>query len=141
MSIQINRARADDWEIINAFDRMCGVFFPLAVDPGPYFDKLAEINLWIEVRSEILAVTTRIDIEDIDRVDLIEIALYGQCAVGVDHARIKSSTKDCCQSLFSAAIFALPFVVCIPGRVFTDFVWFLMNCCVDIHRSCFQAGF
>jgi len=94
VSIQIDGTAANDRKIVDAFDGMRWILFPLTVDPGPNLDKFTEIDLWIEVRGEIFAVAAGIDIQYVNRVDLVEITPDRQCTVGVDYARIKPRPQD-----------------------------------------------
>jgi CheY-like chemotaxis protein len=103
------------------------VFLPLTVNPGPDLDKLAEVDLRVKVGGEVFTVAAGVDIQDVDGVDGVEVPFDRQGAVGVDYARIKTSTKDCGDPLFCATIFPFPFVVCIPGRLFTNLVRLFMD--------------
>ena len=51
------------------------VFLPLPVNPSPDLDKFSEVNFRIEISGEVLAMTTSINIQNINRIDLVEIAL------------------------------------------------------------------
>src|SRR6266487_2451971 len=48
---------------------------PPAVDPCPHLLKLPEIDFRVEVCGEILAMAYGIDIQNIDRIDLVKILL------------------------------------------------------------------
>ena len=100
MAVQVDRLLSDDREIVDALDGVGGILLPLPVDPGPDFDEFAEVDLRVEVRRKILAVTAGVDIHDVDRVDLVEVALDGQGAVGIDHARVESGAEDGGHALF-----------------------------------------
>ena len=120
---------------------MGGVLLPLPVDPGPDLDELAEVDLRVEVGGEILAVAAGVDIQDVDGVDLVEVAFDRQGAVGVDHARIEPHAEDGGQALLGAAVLALPLVVGVPGRLFADLVRILVDGGVHVDRAGLQAGF
>ena len=120
---------------------MRGIFLPLAVDPGPYLDEFTEIDFGVEIGGEIFAMTTGINIQNIDSVDLVEITLYRQRAIGIDHTRIKACAKNSGQPFFSTALLALPFIIGIPGRIFTYLVWLFVNGRINISDTCFQTGF
>lgn len=94
MPIQVDWATTNDRKIIDALDRVGWIFLPLPVNPGPDLDKLTEIDFRIEISGEILAVTARINIQNINSIDLIEIAFYRQGAVGVHHTRIKPGAQN-----------------------------------------------
>ena len=70
------------------------IFFPLPIDPGPDLDKFAEIDFRIEIGREIPPMTASINVQNVDSIDLVEIALYRQGAIGIDHARIESRTQN-----------------------------------------------
>ena len=65
MAVQIYGAFPDDREIIYAFDGMCRIFLPLAVDPCPDLYELAEIDFRVEIGGEIPAVTSGVDVQDV----------------------------------------------------------------------------
>ena len=41
---------------------------------------------------------------------------------------------------FGTSVFSFPFIVCIPRRIFTNFVWFFVNCCIYISRTCLNTS-
>ena len=49
---------------------------------------------WVEIGGEVLAVGTGVDVEDVDRLDAVEVLLLRQCGVGIDHARIETDAED-----------------------------------------------
>ena len=114
---------------------------PAAVDPGPDFFELAEVDFWIEVGGEILAVITGIDIQDVNGVQFVEIIFLGQCAPSVDYPRVETDTENGRDFFCLELIFAFPFVVGIPGRVFANFVLLLVNRGIHVNGAGFQAGF
>ncbi len=85
--------------------------------------------------------TTGIDIQNIDGVNLVEITLYRQRAIGIDHTRIKTRAENGGQSFFGAAILAFPFVIGVPGRIFTHLIRLFVNRRIDISRARFQTRF
>ena len=141
VAVQVDRALSGHREVVDALHRVGRVLFPLPVDPGPDLNKLAEVDFRVEVGGKIFTVTAGVDVQDVDGVDLVEVVLLRQGAVGVDHAGVEAHAEDGGQSLGGAAVLALPLVVGVPGRVFADLVRILMDGGVQVDGAGLDAGF
>ena len=114
---------------------------PAAVDPGPDFFKLAEVDFRIEVGGEIFAMATGIDIQDVNRIQFVEIIFLGQSAPGVDYSRVKPDTENGGDFFRLELIFAFPLIVVVPGWIFANFIRLFMDRGIHVNRAGFQAGF
>src|SRR5690606_38049445 len=112
-----------------------------AVLPAPdRTGEFAEVDFRVEVGGEVLAVGAGIDVEDVDRLDLVEVLLLRQGGIGVDHARVEAGTEDGGHVLFLAFGQVLPLVVAIPRRSFTDLVRIFVDCGVQVGNTGIDAG-
>ena len=133
--------RADNRQIVGTLDLEHLVAGPLAVLPGPHLPgELAEVDFRVKVGREVLAVATGIDIDDVDFLDAIEVLVDCNCGVGVDHTRVKAHTQDSGNALLGAQFLALPLVVGVPRRGFTDLVRLFVNGGIQVGRTGFDAG-
>ena len=99
-----------------------------------------KFDLRVEVGGEVLAVGTGIDVENIDRVDLIEMLLGRQRRPGVDHARIEAHAENGGDALLLAFGQVLPLVVAVPRRGLADFPRFFVDGGIEIRRTGIHAG-
>lgn len=90
MTVQIDGLLSDHRKLIFALHRVSREFLPLPIDPGPDLYEFPKINLRIKIGRKIPAVTARIHIQYIYRIDFITVTLHSKGAVSVDYARIKS---------------------------------------------------
>ena len=138
---QIDGLTAHYREIIIHPDGVDFLQHPFAVDPGPDFFELAEIDFRVEICGEIFAVAAGVHIQNVDGVDGIEIILFGEGAPGVHHARIKADAQNGGLVVGFETFFAFPLVIGVPRWIFTDFVRFFVNGGVHVYGAGFQAGF
>src|SRR5690606_29172610 len=100
-----------------------GVRLPLAVFPRPHGGgELAEVDFGIEVGGEIARVAARVDVDNIDGIDGVEIGDHAVAAVSVHHTRVKTHAQNGGHARCSAGVAALPLIVGVPGRRFANLV-------------------
>ena len=100
---------------------------PRAADPRPNLLELPKVDLRVKVGGKVLPVVSGIDIDNIDRLNRVQVMLDRQGRVGIDNARIKTRAQDRRDPRLSALIPARPLIVGVPRRIFTDLVRILMN--------------
>ncbi len=138
---QVQVLRTHHRQVVGTLDFEHGVAGPLAVLPAPHLSgEFAEIDLGIEVGGEILAVGTGVDVEDIDRVNAVEILLLRQCRIGIDHTRVEAHAKDGGDVLLLAFLEVFPLVVAVPGRCFTDLARLFVDGGVEVRHAGIDAG-
>nr|GFC89778.1 hypothetical protein [Tanacetum cinerariifolium] len=92
---QVQVLRADHRQVVGALDLEHAVAGPLAVLPAPDLPgELAKVDFRVEVGGEILAVGTGIDVENVDRINAVEMVLLRERGIGIDHARVETDAKD-----------------------------------------------
>ncbi len=101
--------------------------------------KFAEIDFGVKVCREVFAVVARVDIDDVDRLDLIH-HVDGKARIGVHNARIKARAQDRGHTFFCAKVAFLPFIVRIPRRGFANLVGLFVNGRVDIGGTGFDTA-
>ena len=71
--------------------------------------------------------TARIDVDDINGVNGIEVMINRITCIGIDHPRIKTNSQHSRDTGFGTRFATLPFVVCIPGRRLAHLAWIFMD--------------
>src|SRR5690606_5410760 len=95
VSCQIGLLRADGREVPLPADLEHPAGGPFALLPGPDLPgEFPEVDLRIEVGRKIAAMASCIDIDDVDRIDAVEIVVMREPGVGVDDARIEARAQD-----------------------------------------------
>ncbi|QTK81390.1 Hypothetical protein AT6N2_L0473 [Agrobacterium tumefaciens] len=141
MAGHISLLLADDGQIefLANFEHL--VRLPLAILPGINDAReFAEIDFRIEVGGEPAAVAAGVDIDDIDRRDLVEILILGKARIGVDHARVETDAENGGNALFLAFLRALPLVVSVPRRRLADLGRILVDRRIHIGNPRVHAG-
>ncbi len=139
MPVEVDRLLADHRERERALDRVGRKLLPLAVDPCPHLDELAEVDLRVEVGREVAAVAAGVDVEDVDRVDRVEVLLDGEGGVGIDDTGVEAGAEHGGDALLGAEVLLLPLVVGVPRRVLADLVGVLVDRGVDVGRTGLDA--
>ena len=141
MTGQVEALFAHDRQVVGAFDLEHAIGRPLAVLPAVNLTgEFAEIDFRVEIGGEILAVGTGVDVEDVDRLDLVEVFLLRQGGIGVDHARVEAGTEDGGDALFLAFGQVFPLVVAIPRWRFADLARLFMDRGIEIRGAGVDAG-
>ncbi len=140
MPVEVDRLLADHRERERPLDRVGRELLPLTVDPSPDLDELAEVDLRVEVGGEVAAVTAGVDVEDVDRVDRVEVLLDGERGVGIDDTGVEAGAEHRGDALLGAEVLLSPLVVGVPRRVFADLVRVLVDRGVDVGRAGLEAG-
>ncbi|MNX99076.1 hypothetical protein D3C86_1315080 [compost metagenome] len=141
MAGQVQVLRPYHRQVVGAFDFEHGVAGPLAVLPAPHLPgKFAEVDFRVEIGSEVLAMGTGIDVENVDRINAVEILLLRQRRIGVDHTRVEAHAEDGGDVLLFALFEVVPLVVAIPGRRLADFARFFVNGGVQVGHAGIDAG-
>ncbi len=83
---------------------------------------------------------TGVDVEDVDRLDLVEVFLLRQGSVSVDHARVETDAEDGGDALFLALGQVFPLVVAIPRRRFADLARLFVDRGIEIRSAGVDAG-
>ena len=138
--VEVDRLLADHRERERPLDRVGRELLPLAVDPGPDLDELAEVDLRVEVGGEVAAVAAGVDVEDVDRVDRVEVLLDGERGVGIDDTGVEAGAEHGGDALLGAEVLLPPLVVGVPRRVLADLVRILVDRGVDVGRAGLDAG-
>ncbi|MNZ58366.1 hypothetical protein D3C78_763720 [compost metagenome] len=81
-----------------------------------------------------------IDIDDIDRGDLVEIVILGETRIGVHHTRVEADAENGGNALFLALFRALPLVVSVPRRRFANLGRILVDRRIHIGNTRVHAG-
>ncbi|MNX76100.1 hypothetical protein D3C86_1075960 [compost metagenome] len=81
-----------------------------------------------------------IDIDDIDRGDLVEIVILGKTRIGVHHTRVEADAENGGNALFLALFRALPLVVSVPRRRFANLGRILVDRRIHIGNTRVHAG-
>src|SRR6188472_4324462 len=108
MAVEVHGLPTDDGEVVLPPHGVRRVLDPLPVDPGPHLDELAEVDLRIEVGREVSAVSTGVDVEDVDRVNRVEVLPRRARGVRVDNAGVEAGPEDRRQPTIGATLSALP---------------------------------
>ncbi len=108
---------------------------PLTIDPRPDLFEFAEVDLGIEVGRKVFAVATGVHIQNVDRVYLVDVILFGICGPHVDDTWIETDAENSVDARFLGSRFLFPFVVRVPRRIFGNFLRIFVNRCVHVrHR-------
>ena len=137
--VQVDGLVANDREVERPLHRVGGVLAPLAVDPRPDLDELAEVDLGVEVGGEVATMASGVDVEDVDGVDGVEVVFGGESAVSVDHAGVEAGAEDRRHAALGTPIPALPLMVRVPGWVLANGVWVLVDGGVDVGGAGFET--
>ena len=138
---QVQILFADYRQVVGAFDFKHAVAGPLAVLPAPDLaSEFTEIDFRIEIGGEVLAVRTGVDVEDVDRLDAVEVLLLRQCSVGIDHAWIETDAEDGSHAFFLAFGQVLPLVVTVPRRRFANLARLFVDSGVEVGGAGLDAG-
>ena len=141
MAGQVQVLHAHHRQIVGAFDFEHAVAGPLTVLPAvDRAGEFAEIDFRVEIGGEVLAVRTGVDVEDVDRLDLVEVLLLRQSGIGVDYARVEADAEDGGHALVLAFGQVLPLVVAIPRRGFTDLARIFVDGGVQIGDAGVDTG-
>ncbi len=81
-----------------------------------------------------------IDIDDVDRVDGIEVLFHGKRRIGIDHAGVEPGAQDGCYAGLFAPLTPLPFVIAVPGRRLTNLGGIFVDGGIDIGHARLNAG-
>ena len=81
----------------------------------------------------------RIDIDNINGFDIINVIVSGKARIGIDHARIKTNAQNGGDALFLAFLQMLPFVIAIPWRRFANLRRIFMNGRIHIGNACIDT--
>src|SRR3990167_1022843 len=138
---QVQILLADHWQVVGAFDFKHCVAGPLAVLPAPDLPgAFTEIDFRVEIGGEVLAVGTGVDVEDVDRLDAVEVLLLRQCGIGIDYARVETDAEDGGHALILAFGQVLPLVVTVPRRCFADLARLFVDGGVEVGGAGIDAG-
>ncbi|MNH01098.1 hypothetical protein D3C79_603080 [compost metagenome] len=138
---QVQVLRAYHWQVVGTLDLEHGVAGPLAVLPAPHLPgELAEVDFRVEVGGEVLAMRTGIDVENVDRINAVEILLLRQLGVAVHHTRVETDAENGGNVLFLALFEVFPLVVAVPGRRLADLARFFVNGGVQVGDTGIDAG-
>ena len=141
MAGQVEALFADHGQVVGAFDLEHPVGRPLAVLPAvDLTGEFAEVDFRVEIGGEVLAVGTGVDVEDVDRLDLVEVLLLRQRGIRIDHTRIEADTEDGGHALLLALGQVFPFVVAIPRRGFADLARLFVDGGIQIRGAGIHAG-
>ncbi len=116
---QIHIFFADLIKIVFALDAHGRHFHPVPVFPvTPRCGNFAEVDFRIEIRCKRVTMVAAVAVEDIDRVDRIELMLFGIGAVSLGHAGIEAAAEECHDAciLESLSVSPLPAVIEISGE-------------------------
>ena len=92
---QIHVLLPDFLEVVLALDAHGGDLHPMAVLPiGAGSGHLTQVNLWVEVGGEGIAMIAAVAVENVDGVNLVEQVLLGVSAVRLRHAGIKARAQQ-----------------------------------------------
>ncbi len=81
-----------------------------------------------------------INIDNVDRVDLIKIGVQRETAIGVDNAGIEPDAEQGGDAGIFAGIASFPFMITVPRRRFTHLIGIFVNGGIEIGRARFYAG-
>src|SRR5690606_3717187 len=101
--------------------------------------ELAEIDLRIVFGRKVATVAASIDIDDVDAVDPIKIALVRKRCIRVDDAWVKARAKNGGNALALALLPARPLIIAVPGRRLAHLGRVFMNGRVDIGHTGIDA--
>src|SRR5262245_30221625 len=90
VAVEVDRASSHNGEGVVPPLRVNWSLHPLSVDPCPHLLEFAKVDLGIEIGRKVSAVTSGIHIHDVYCIDLVEVALDGECSPGIDHTGIES---------------------------------------------------
>ncbi|MMZ61562.1 hypothetical protein D1872_237190 [compost metagenome] len=107
--------------------------YPLSVFPvAPLGTHFAQIDFGIEVGGERVTVIAGVAVENIDRMDLVEVVLLGVGAKDIGDARIKSASQKCHDTGIFVAVMISPllfvFELCRIGM--------LVICRIEVVYAC-----
>ena len=69
----------------------------------------------------------RIDVDDVDGLNFIEIVFNSQFGIGIDNTRVKTGAQNGGDTSFFAFFAALPLIIGVPGRRFANLVLLFMD--------------
>ena len=138
---QVQVLLANHGQIVGALDFEHAVAGPLAVLPAPHLPgEFAEVDFRVKIGGEILAMGPGIDVEDVDRVDLIEILLLGECGPSIHDAWVETDAEDRGDATLLAFGQVLPLVVAVPRWRFADLARLFVDGGVQISGPRLDAG-
>ncbi len=138
---QVQVLRTYHRQVVGTLDFEHGVAGPLAVLPAPHLPgELAEVDFRVEVGGEVLAMRTGIDVEDVDRVNAVEILLLRQLGVAVHHTRVETDAENGGNVLCLALFEVFPLVVAVPRRGLADLARLFVDGGVQIGDTGIDAG-
>ena len=129
-------------QVVSTADLKHLVGLPLVVLPRvDAACEFAEVDLWVEVCRKPVAMVAGIDIDNINRLESVEVLVFGQCGVGIYHAWVEATAQNRCRTRLFTALTTFPFVVAIPRRLFTDLQWIFVDRCIQVSRTGFNTSF
>ena len=141
MAGQVQVLRTDHRQVVGAFDFEHGVAGPLAVLPAPHLSgEFAEVDFRVEIGGEIFAMGAGIDVENVDRINAVEMLLLRQRCISVDHTRVEAHAKDGRDVLLFALFQVVPFVVAVPRRGLADLARLFVDGGVEVRHAGVDAG-
>ena len=92
---QVAVLRADDRVVVHPLDGERVGFLPFALFPeATALGDFADVDLWVEVRGELVAVVAGVGVHDVDRLNRVEEVLLGVGAEDVGHAGVEARAEE-----------------------------------------------
>ena len=114
--------------VVNVFKYLVRFgFYPFSILPiSTFLCDFTDVDLRIKICGKCFSMASRIGINDIQFMNLIEVMFSSICSENTCHSRVESTTKNCCKSLFLKSIMISPLPAVLKFCLFLRFI----ICCV-----------